>query len=49
VFDTFELAGQLSPAQFKAGELDGEWSKDVSTPASGRKLEFPLNLTVVNF
>jgi hypothetical protein len=49
VFDKFELAGQLSPAQFKAGEIDGEWSKDVSTPASGRKLEFPLDLTVVNF
>jgi hypothetical protein len=48
VFDKFELAGQLSRAQFKAGEIDGEWSKDLSTPA-GRKLEFPLDLTVVDF
>jgi hypothetical protein len=49
VIDKFELVGQLSRAQFKAGEIDGEWSKDLSTYPSGRKLEFPLDLTVVNF
>lgn len=49
VIDKFELAGQLSRAQFKASELDGDWSKDLSTPPSGRKLEFPQDLTVVNF
>jgi murein DD-endopeptidase MepM/ murein hydrolase activator NlpD len=49
VIDGFELAGQLSSEQFKASELQGEWSKDISTHASSRKSEFPLDLTVVNF
>jgi hypothetical protein len=49
VIDGFEVAGQLSSEQFKASELQGEWSKDISAHASSRKSEFPLDLTVVNF
>ena len=43
VIDSFAVAGELS------GEVDGKWSKDLSAHPSGRKSEFPLDLTVVNF
>jgi hypothetical protein len=43
VIDSFAVAGELS------GEVDGKWSKDFSAHPSGRKSEFPLDLTVVNF
>jgi hypothetical protein len=43
VIDSFAVAGELS------GEVDGKWSKDFSAHPSGRKAEFPLDLTVVNF
>jgi hypothetical protein len=43
VIDSFAVAGELS------GEVDGKWSKDFSAHPSERKLEFPLDRTVVNF
>jgi hypothetical protein len=49
VFDKFELAGQLSKAQFDASELADGWNKDLYATPSARKLEFPLDLSVVNF
>jgi hypothetical protein len=49
VIDGFEVAGELSSEQFKTSEVQGAWSKDLSAHPSGRKLEFPLDLTVVNF
>jgi Peptidase family M23 len=49
VIDGFEVAGQLSSEQFKASEVQGEWSKYLSAHPSSRKSEFPLDLTVVNF
>jgi murein DD-endopeptidase MepM/ murein hydrolase activator NlpD len=49
VIDRFEVAGELSSKQFNASELDGEWSKDLSAHPTSRKLEFPLDLTVVDF
>jgi hypothetical protein len=49
VIDAFEVAGELSSEQFKISEVQGKWSKDFSAHPSGRKSEFPLNLTVVNF
>jgi Peptidase family M23 len=48
VIDRFDVAGQLSSKQVQVTGLDGEWSKDISSPSS-RKLEFPLDLTVVDF
>jgi len=49
VIDSFEVAGELSSEQFKTSEVEGKWSKDFSAHPSGRKSEFPLDLTVVNF
>ncbi len=49
VIDHFEVAGQLSAAQFNASGIDGEWSKDLSAHPSSRKLEFPVDLTVVDY
>jgi hypothetical protein len=49
VIDSFEVAGELSKEQFKTSDVQGKWSKDLSAHPSGRKAEFPLNLTVVNF
>jgi hypothetical protein len=49
VIDRFEVAGELSSKQFNASELDGAWSKDLSAHPTSRKLEFPLDLTVVDF
>jgi len=49
VIDHFKLAGRLSLEQFKATGIDGEWSKDLSAHPSSRDLEFPLDLTVVDF
>jgi hypothetical protein len=49
IIDGFEVAGQLSSEQFKASEVQGEWSKYLSAHPSSRKSEFPLDLTVVNF
>lgn len=49
VIDSFEVAGELSREQFKISEDEGKWSKDLSAHPSGRKSEFPLDLTVVNF
>jgi hypothetical protein len=43
VIDSFAVAGELS------GEVDRKWSKDFSAHPSGRKSEFPLDLTVVDF
>jgi Peptidase family M23 len=42
VFDSFVVAGELS-------NEEGKLSKDFSAHPSVRKLEFPLDLTVVNF
>jgi hypothetical protein len=49
VIDSFEVAGELSSEQFKTSDVQGKWSKDFSAHPSGRKAEFPLDLTVVNF
>jgi Peptidase family M23 len=49
VIDRFELAGQLSSKQLDASGLGGEWSKDLSAHPSDRRLEFPLDLTVIDF
>jgi murein DD-endopeptidase MepM/ murein hydrolase activator NlpD len=49
VIDSFEVAGELSSEQFKTSDVQGKWSKDLSAHPSGRKSEFPLDLTVVNF
>jgi hypothetical protein len=49
VIDSFEVAGELSKEQFKISDVQGKWSKDFSAHPLGRKLEFPLDLTVVNF
>lgn len=49
VIEGFEVVGELSSEQFKTSEVEGKWSKDLSAHPSGRKLEFPLDLTVVNF
>jgi murein DD-endopeptidase MepM/ murein hydrolase activator NlpD len=49
VIDHFEVAGQLSAAQFDAGGLAGEWSKGLLANPSSRKSEFPVDLTVVDF
>jgi hypothetical protein len=49
VIDSFEVAGQLSGEQFKASELEGEWSKGLYPHPSSRKSEFPLDLSVINF
>jgi hypothetical protein len=35
--------------QFKTSDVQGKWSKDFSAHPSNRKLEFPLDLTVVDF
>jgi hypothetical protein len=49
VIDGFEVVGELSSEQFKVSEVQGKWGKDFSAHPSGRKLEFPLDLTVVDF
>jgi murein DD-endopeptidase MepM/ murein hydrolase activator NlpD len=49
VIDHFELAGQLSAEQFNKTELEGDWSSGLSPQPSDRKLEFPLDLNVINF
>ena len=49
VIDGFEVVGELSSEQFKISEVQGAWSKNLSAHPSGRKSEFPLDLTVVNF
>jgi Peptidase family M23 len=49
VIDHFKVAGQLPAAQFNASGLDGEWSKGLLASPSSRKLEFPVDLTVIDF
>lgn len=49
VFDKFELAGQLSRAQLDASGFADGWSKDLYATPLARRLEFPLDLSVVNF
>ncbi|MEO8737767.1 MAG: M23 family metallopeptidase [Edaphobacter sp.] len=49
VIDHFAVAGQLSAAQFNASGIDGAWSKNLAAHPSSRKLEFPIDLTVVDF
>jgi hypothetical protein len=49
VIDKFELAGQLSKKEFDKDGVAGEWSKGLSAIPSGRKVEFPLDLSVVDF
>jgi hypothetical protein len=49
VIDYFDVVGQLSNKQFQATGIDGEWGKDLSAQPSKRKLEFPMDLTVVDF
>lgn len=49
VFDRFEVSGRLPAAQFDASGIDGEWSKGLSAHPSGRTLEFPLDLSVIDF
>jgi Peptidase family M23 len=49
VIDRFSVAGQLSAERFDKTELEGEWSKYLFATPSVRKMEFPLDLTVVDF
>jgi len=49
VLDHFELAGQLSAERFDKTGLEGDWSSGLSAQPSDRKLEFPLDLNVINF
>ncbi len=49
VIDRFSVVGQLSAERFDKTELDGEWSKFLLATPSPRKMEFPLDLTVVDF
>jgi hypothetical protein len=49
VIDHFELAGQLPVELFNKDGLNGEWSKGLLATPSSRKLEFPVDLTVVDF
>jgi hypothetical protein len=49
VIDHFEVAGELSRQRFETSGIDGEWSKDLSAHPSSRTLEFPMDLTVVDF
>jgi hypothetical protein len=49
VIDKFELAGQLSKEEFEKDGVAGEWSKGLSANPSARKVEFPLDLSVVDF
>jgi murein DD-endopeptidase MepM/ murein hydrolase activator NlpD len=49
VIDHFELAGQLPSKQFDKTGLDGEWNQYLSAPPSTKTLEFPLDLTVIDF
>jgi hypothetical protein len=49
VIDHFEVSGQLPVAQFNKDGISGEWSKDLLATPSSRKLEFPVDLTVVDF
>jgi hypothetical protein len=49
VIDRFSVSGQLSAEQLDKTELEGEWSKYLLATPSVRKMEFPLDLTVVDF
>lgn len=49
VIDHFSVSGQLSAERFDKTELEGEWSKYLFATPSMRKMEFPLDLTVVDF
>jgi hypothetical protein len=49
VINHFEVAGQLPVEQFNKDGLNGEWSKGLLANPSSRKLEFPVDLTVVDF
>jgi murein DD-endopeptidase MepM/ murein hydrolase activator NlpD len=49
VIDRFSVTGQLSAERFDKTELEGEWSKFLLATPSVRKMEFPLDLTVVDF
>jgi len=49
VIDRFSVSGQLSAERFDKTELEGEWSKFLFATPSVRKMEFPLDLTVVDF
>jgi hypothetical protein len=49
VIDRFSVAGQLSAERFDATGLEGEWRKFLSASPSVRMMEFPLDITVVDF
>jgi len=49
VIDSFSVVGQLSAERFDKTELEGEWSKYLFATPSVRKMEFPVDLTVVDF
>jgi murein DD-endopeptidase MepM/ murein hydrolase activator NlpD len=49
VIDQFSVRGQLAAEQFDKTGLDGVWSKYLSANPSARKMEFPLDLMVVDF
>ena len=49
VIDRFSVVGQLSAERFDKTELEGEWSKFLFATPSARTMEFPLDLTVVDF
>lgn len=50
VLDAFELAGQVSKANFEnATGIEGDWSKGLLTVPSPRSNQFPLDLNIVNF
>lgn len=50
VIDAFDLAGQVSVADFDAAPgVEGDWGKGLSPTPSPRKLQFPLDLNIVNF
>ena len=49
VIDQFSVSGQLSEKQFEDAGVSGTWSKGLWPQVSARKMEFPIDLTVVDF
>jgi hypothetical protein len=50
VFDSFDLAGQVSAAQFAAATgVEGDWGEGRLGAPSLRHQQFPLDLNIVNF
>lgn len=50
VFDQFEVAGLVRTEQFESSDsLEGVWNGGLLPAVSSRKLEFPVDLSIVNF